>query len=207
MSASGAAFDISEHLPPLSARDVFRNSKPVTLDIGCGGGEFLLELSRLLPDFNHIGVEIKAGRFKKAVKAAQKSGAENVRFIHLDGFLAAGLFAPDTFERVYINFPDPWPKDRHRKHRIVSPDFVSVLGSAIRAGGRLEVASDHDEYITSVAEILDRSEEFENCSGPAPLASYPGDRPPTGFEKIFREQGVEIKYLMYRAAGGERRAV
>ncbi len=196
-----AAFDVSEYLPPLHKETVFGNSKPLTLDIGCGNGEFLFELSRLMPNFNHLGVEIKAGRFGKAVKTAKQSGTGNLKFVHMDCILAARLFAAETFDRIYINFPDPWPKDRHRKHRIINRDFISLLGFVAKTGGRLEIASDHDEYMTLAAETLDGSNEFRNLCAGTPLLSYPKGRPPTRFEKIFRKQGEEIKYLIYEAKG------
>ncbi|QMU56634.1 MAG: tRNA (guanosine(46)-N7)-methyltransferase TrmB [Candidatus Mycalebacterium zealandia] len=201
MSPRSAAFDVSEHLPPISKQTIFGDSKPATLDIGCGDGEFLLELARLMPDFNHVGVEIKTGRFVKAVKNAEKSGTQNLKYIHLDGLLATGLFASATFDRVYMNFPDPWPKDRHRKHRIVNADFASVLARVIIGGGRFEIASDHDEYIERCSEVFARSEMFRSISGGEALLSYPGGRPQTRFEKMFREKGVDIKYLIYEAAG------
>lgn len=201
MSPRSVVFDVSESLPPISKETVFGNSKPVTLDIGCGGGEFLLKLARLMPDFNHIGVEVKAGRFGKAVRNAEESDARNLKYIHLDGFLATGLFAPATFDRVYINFPDPWPKDRHRKHRIVNADFASVLARAITDGGRLEIASDHDEYIERCAGVFACSETFRSVSGGESMSSYPGGRPQTRFEKMFRERGGDIKYLIYAAGG------
>ncbi|WP_462137039.1 tRNA (guanosine(46)-N7)-methyltransferase TrmB [Candidatus Mycalebacterium sp.] len=201
MNLRSAAFDVSEHLPPISKQTLFGDSKPVTLDIGCGDGEFLLELARLMPDFNHVGVEVKAGRFVKAVRNAEKSGAQNLKYIHLDGLLAVGLFAFATFDRVYINFPDPWPKDRHRKHRIVNADFASVLARVITGGGRFEIVSDHDEYIERCTEVFTRSKMFRRISGGEAPLSYPGDRPQTRFEKIFREQGAEIKYLIYEAGG------
>ena len=200
MKGSPRAFDVSTHMPPIRADAVFPSNRPLTLDIGCGDGEFLLETARLMPDFNHIGVEIKFGRFKKAVRAADRAGADNIKFIHLDGTVAVGLFAPGSFERVYINFPDPWPKGRHHKHRIVSPDFVSLLGAALKAGGRLEVASDHGEYIDIAAEAFDGSPQFENVSG-GTLFEYPGGRPQTRFEKIFREQGKTVHYLIYEKRG------
>ena len=201
MSPHSAVFDVSEHLPPISKQTVFGNSKLLTLDIGCGGGEFLLELARLMPDFNHIGVEVKAGRFAKAVKNTEKSGAQNLKYIHLDGFLATGLFAPATFDRIYINFPDPWPKDRHRKHRIVNGDFEPVLARAIKKGGRLEIASDHGEYIARCAEVFERSEKFRSAPSGKRSPEYPGGRPQTRFERMFRERGGEIKYLVYEASG------
>ncbi len=204
-SRAEPAFDISEHLPPLSGETVFGNSKPLALDIGCGEGEFLFELSQLIPEFNHIGIEVKPARFKKAVKTARQRDIGNVKLIHMDGLMAVELFAPQTFDRVYINFPDPWPKDRHRKHRIINGGFVSLLGSVIRPGGVLEIASDHDEYMARVEKTFGNRREFQNAGGSSALR-YPGERPQSRFEKIFRKRGESIKYLSYRATGKHSRA-
>lgn len=200
-SPAGPAFDISEHLPPIRTETVFGNSKPLALDIGCGDGKFLLELSVRTPHFNHIGVEIKSGRFKKAVNSARRKSVDNLKLIHMDALMAVGVFAAKTFDRIYINFPDPWPKDRHKKHRIINKGFISLLGSVIKPKGTLEIASDHDEYMERATEILEGSAEFQNLTGGSPVVPYPGDRPQTGFEKIFRKQGKTIKYLTYEADG------
>ncbi len=201
-TASEPIFDVSEHLPPpIRAEDVFGDSKPLTLDIGFGEGEFLFELSRRMPDFNHIGVEVKKERFKKAVKTVRREGAGNVKLIHLDGAMAVELFAPQTFDRIHINFPDPWPKDRHRKHRIINAGFVELLGSVIKSGGGLEIASDHDEYMEGAKESVERCGQFQSAAGAMPLLSYPGDRPRTRFETIFRERGETVKYLIYEKKG------
>ncbi len=195
-SASSAVFDVSEHIPPIRGETVFGNSKPLTLDIGCGNGEFLLELSHLMPGFNHIGVEIKTGRFRKAVKKTEKSRAENLKFIHLDACFAVACFARESLYRVYINFPDPWPKDRHLKHRIINGDFVSLLASALAPGGFVEITSDHEGYIGFAGEVFSRSGRFQS----AEFLPCPAGRPETRFEKIFRQRGDKIKYLVCKTS-------
>ena len=115
------ALDISVLSLPLSKEEIFGNDKNSALEIGFGEGEFIVEVAKNNPNWNYLGIEIKYFRYKKALKLVLNQNIRNIKLIHFDADLAVEqVFAANIFDRVYINFPDPWPKDRHKKHRIIN---------------------------------------------------------------------------------------
>ena len=108
------------------------------------------------------------------------------------------IFQKNTFSLVYINFPDPWPKDKHHKHRIINTDFLDKLSHIMKKDGVLEVASDHRDYIEHSFDVFSKTPLFK-CEylDPGYLQNIP-NRPHTKYEKEFRAEGKEIFYLMYR---------
>lgn len=190
--------DVSLHTIPLDLERLFGNTAECALEIGFGDGDFLIECALADPGMNFLGIEIKKRRFNTAVKSALRKKAANVKFLHMEAVIAAReLFPPDSFSIVYINFPDPWPKDRHEKHRIVNPYFLSLLSGIMKKGGILELASDHREYVTNSLEVLGAMECFSPVFGkPGYVNEIPG-RPLTGYEREFREEGREIYYAKF----------
>ena len=194
--------DISLATLPLDMSRIFGNRNECLLEIGFGDGDFLIENALLNPDKNYIGIEIKKSRFNKAVRRARRQGAFNVKFIHMEADIAAGeLFGPGTFATVFINFPDPWPKDRHRKHRIINRGFLSKLSRIMKTGALLEFASDHIEYVTNTLDTLRKTGLFESVfPGPGYKLRMPG-RSETKYEAEFRSEGREIRYMRFRNTG------
>lgn len=190
--------DISEYLIPIDLAQVFGNKNELVLEIGFGDGDFLIEMSERHPEKNFLGIEIKTKRFKIAVKAAEHENNGNIRFLHMNAEIAVKeLFPENVFSLVYINFPDPWPKDRHHKHRIVSPEFLRALSKIMKSNGVLEIASDHKDYIDHTFDVFENITFFKSqYSDPGYLHNLP-NRPHTKYEKEFRKEGREIFYLMF----------
>lgn len=194
--------DVSLTTLPLDMGRVFGNANECLLEIGFGDGDFLIENALLNPSNNYVGIEIKKSRFNKAVKRARRQRAGNVKFIHMDADIAAGeLFSPDTFTTVFINFPDPWPKDRHRKHRIINRGFLSKLSRIMKRGALLEFASDHSEYVENTLNTIGKTGLFETVfPGPGYKLQMPGRRE-TKYEAEFRSEGREIRYMRFKNIG------
>lgn len=190
--------DISETIIPLDTENLFGNTKPCELEIGFGDGDFLIETAGLIPGFNFVGIEVKKKRFNKAVKKALRKKVRNVKFLHMDANIAlTEVFSLDTFDKVYVNFPDPWPKDKHEKNRILSDEFLRNVSGVLKTKGILEIASDHKIYIQDTLEVLNRISEFKN-SNPSPgYLNHIPRRIETKFEKEFRAEKREIYYLMF----------
>lgn len=188
--------DISAYRVPLDLSLIFGRDNPRALEIGFGDGDFLIETALANPGTNYLGIEIKKRRFNKAIKKAARKKVKNVKFLHMDAVLAAReLFNPDSFQTIYINFPDPWPKDRHSKHRIVNRPFLMMLSGLLIKDGVLEIASDHVDYILNSLDTLKGIEVFRNDYGdPGYVNEIPG-RPFTKYEREFREEGRQIYYL------------
>lgn len=190
--------DISDIYIPIDTRTLFGNSRDCALDIGFGDGDFLLDNALMKPDTNFIGIEIKKKRFNKAVKKALRVKAGNVKFLHMDANIASSeVFNPDTFTEAYINFPDPWPKDRHEKNRILNADFLDRLSRVLIPGGKLEIASDHRDYIEQIIDIFKQTKIFSNNYPEPGYRHELEERIETKFEKEFKEEGRKIYYLMF----------
>lgn len=190
--------DVSVLTIPLDLKAVFGNDRECALEIGFGDGAFLIECALANPEVNFLGIEIKKRRFSIAVKSSAKRKAVNVKFLNMEAVIAVReLFPPDSFATVYINFPDPWPKDRHERHRIVNPYFLTLISGIMKKGGILELASDHREYVTNSLETLGAMECFAPVfDDPGYVNEIPG-RPLTGYEREFREEGREIYYAKF----------
>lgn len=199
------ALDVSGYPLPISLQEIFCNRNKNALEIGFGEGEFLLASAQRNPEINYLGLEVKTKRFKKAVKNAFKTSAVNLKFIHMEAFIAVNeLFAADSFHLVYINFPDPWSKDRHRKHRIITHSFLNSLSNILIPDGIVEIASDHKEYILHILDTFESNPFYVNSLKPPGYTIKLPERPVTGFESEFREQGKEIYFLKMRNAKSNR---
>ena len=196
---SKTLLDISEHYIPLDLSKVFRNENDFVLEIGFGDGDFLIEIAERNPEKNYLGIEIKTKRFKIAVKRSKNYDKENLKFLHMNANIAVEeIFLENTFSQVYINFPDPWPKDKHHKHRIINPEFLAKLSKIMQNDGVLELASDHKDYIEHSFDVFKDITFFKSMY---PEPGYINDipnRPYTKYEKEFREEGREIFYLMFK---------
>jgi tRNA (guanine-N7-)-methyltransferase len=197
MNTSFPILDVTEYYLPLDDLcEVFGNGKRTALEIGFGEGDFLIEMAKRKIDWNFVGIEIKRKRFNKAAKRAQREKTNNVKLLLMDARIAVEeVFSQDTFSEMYINFPDPWPKDRHKKHRIINQKFLYELSCIMKPLAALEIASDHEEYISHILEVFENMETFRSeFPSPGYVNSLP-DRPMTKYELEFREEGREVYYL------------
>lgn len=198
MDTSSPVLDVTEYYLPLNLSQVFDNKAESALEIGFGNGDFLIETAERKTDWNFVGIEIKGKRFRKAVSRAEKKKIKNVKFLAMDARIALEeVFSPNTFSEVYINFPDPWPKERHKKHRIIRADFLEILSRIMKSEGELEIASDHKEYIFYILDALDETAIFKHAFPPPGYVTSLKDRPQTKYEIEFRKEGKEIYYLRF----------
>ena len=125
---------------------VFQNNHPIHIEIGMGKGQFILTLAKQNPEINYIGIE----RYSSVLlRALEKYDSEefchltNIRFICMDAGDIQDVFAPEEIGRIYLNFSDPWPKDRHAKRRLTSPDFMKVYDQVLCGDGTVEFKTDN----------------------------------------------------------------
>ncbi len=193
------ALDISVLSLPLSIEEIFGNDKNSALEIGFGEGEFIVEVAKNNPNWNYLGIEIKYFRYKKALKLVLNQNIRNIKLIHFDADLAVEqVFAANIFDRVYINFPDPWPKDRHKKHRIINNNFLDNLYNIMKEQGILEFTSDHLDYVTHTIEHFDSHNKFSNIFSKQGYSHLIENRPQTKFEKEFLDKKRQIYYLSFK---------
>jgi tRNA (guanine-N7-)-methyltransferase len=190
--------DITEYRIPLEMQDVLNNTNELALEIGFGDGDFLIQMAKETPHLNYVGIEIKRSRFRSAVNNLLKRKINNVKLLNMDAMIALDeVFKPGTFIEVYINFPDPWPKDRHKKHRIINNLFLDKLSKIMKPGGLLEIASDHREYVEHMLTVFNENSRFKNMFQSPGYTNRLTRRPLTKYEIEYRMEGREIFYLIY----------
>lgn len=125
--------------------EVFGSRNPVVIEVGMGKGRFIMELAASNPDINYVGIEMYSSVLLKAVQKRKDMELPNLRFLRIDARTLADVFAPEEVSKVYLNFSDPWPKDRHAKRRLTSPKFMAVYDKVLKAGGTVEFKTDNRE--------------------------------------------------------------
>ena len=193
MNPTDPAVDISLFSFPVTKEDIFGNRKPLVLEIGFGEGEFLTNAARCDRSRNYLGLEIKGGRFYKAVRAAEKFSLENLRFVHIEAEIALRqIFTEKMFDLVLVNFPDPWPKKKHSKHRIFNREFIGCLAKALTEGGKTVIKTDQLSYIKQIVSEFETSGLFRPAYSPPGFIEARREETETKFEKHFRDASQKI---------------
>jgi tRNA (guanine-N7-)-methyltransferase len=177
------------------------------VDIGFGRGEFLIELAEKRADSALLGVEYSFKRVLKMARRLARSGLRNVRLVEAPAEHVVRCLADASVHGVWINFPDPWPKKRHQRRRLIQPPFVSQLVRCLEPGGRLDVATDHQGYADQIACVLEAEQALENLFAPESYRRELQGRAPTAYELEWRSEGRELHFFSYRKrAARSRRA-
>ncbi len=124
--------------------ELFGNDSPVRIEIGCGKGRFITELAHRDPLADYIGIERYSSVLLHALKKIGDSDAGNLLFLCEDASELEKFFVPGEIDRIYLNFPDPWPKDRHAHRRLTSPGFLAIYRNILKEGGHLEFKTDNE---------------------------------------------------------------
>lgn len=182
---------------------VYGRRAPRVLDVGFGDGEALLTMAANSPECDYLGIEVHEPGVGHLLMLLERAGIGNVRVIAADAVdVVRHMLRDESFAAVNLFFPDPWPKKRHHKRRLVQPAFAAQLGRILQPGGIVHVATDWADYAEHVAAVLGECrilaavDEAELCNNP--LAS----RPATKFERRGRRLGHEVADLYYRKRAG-----
>jgi len=170
------------------------------VEIGFGNGESLLALAAMHPDQDFLGIEVHRPGVGHLLLKCEELGLTNIRVLCHDAMECLATHLPAcAFAGVLLYFPDPWPKKRHHKRRIVQPAFVALAARVLEPGGVLRLATDWSPYAEHMREVLEASEDFVNAApGGAPWVSRPESRPQTRFERRGQRLGHEVRDLAYR---------
>jgi len=134
--------------------EIFGNRHPIHIEIGMGKGKFIHTMARLRPDINYIGIEKYSSVLLRAIQKMEEEELPNLKFIRMDAEEITEVFAPGEVGRIYLNFSDPWPKDRHAKRRLPSRQFLTRYDGILEARGQLEFKTDNRELFDfAVAEL------------------------------------------------------
>jgi tRNA (guanine-N7-)-methyltransferase len=180
-------------LPPpapgeiLDFRGIFGDERPVELEIGSGKGGFLLNRARALPGHGFLGIEWANKYYQYAADRMARWGALNVRLMRTDaGYLVTHHLPPACLQVMHIYHPDPWPKKRHHKRRLIQPSFLAAAVNALVPGGRLAIQTDHAGYFEHIRSVV---------AGEPRLEPVPFDVPEMGVVEGRVLTNFEIKYL------------
>ncbi|MDB6146726.1 MAG: tRNA ((7)-)-methyltransferase [Spartobacteria bacterium] len=176
----------------LDLPELFGRTAPLQVDLGCGDGSFVRRLAAQLPQKDFLGVE----RLLHRVRAASRktAGLKNVQVLRSEtAFVVRNLLPPNSVEAFYLLFPDPWPKRRHHRRRLVTEDFLASIGTALTENGSLIIATDHAEYFARIRELAAKSKELIPFESTAEH-----EFPMSTFEKRFRDAGIPVQRLELR---------
>ena len=183
----------------LDLRAAFGRDAPRVLDIGFGDGEALVTNALNNPAVDYLGVEVHEPGIGHLLLLLEHAGVENVRVIARDAAeVVPQLIADASFDAVDLLFPDPWPKKRHHKRRLVQPPFVGEIARVLKPGGFLHVATDWADYARHTREVLAQSAELVAVEADELRGNPLALRPPTKFERRGRQLGHEVADLFYR---------
>lgn len=182
---------------PLDLDAAFGRRAPRVLEIGFGNGDTLLEIAAKSPGTDFLGAEVHPPGVGHCLHAVEAAGLTNVRVVMHDAVevLKDGL-APASLDEVLLYFPDPWPKKRHHKRRIVQPAFAALVAGRLKPGGRFRLATDWEPYAAWMMEVLDASPEFRNAAPAGGCIDRP-ERGATRFERRGRRLGHAVFDLEY----------
>ena len=171
---------------------LFGRVAPRVLDIGTGMGETLVELARLNPGNDYLAVEVHRPGVGNLLRLAAGRGLTNIRVIRHDVMdVLKHQLGQQCLDEVYLFFPDPWPKKRHHKRRLVQPAFLDLLKARLKQHARLFLASDWEDMARHMLEICDADSGLANLAGPGHFSPRPAWRPVTKFEN--RGRGLDLK--------------
>jgi len=192
-------YGLPEGPESLDWRAVFGRQAPVAMEIGVGAGEALMGLARRYPGWDWVGVDVYPPGIGRLLLALEAEPQPNVRVALTDAVaLLADRVAYRSLDAVYVFFPDPWPKARHRKRRLIQQPFLDLLAQRMRPEAELFLATDWQEYAQWMVAALEDHPEFVNAHGPGALAPRCPDRPLTKFEGRGAQRGHEVFDLRYR---------
>lgn len=190
----------------LSFAELFGNDNPVIMEIGFGNGEATWQMAASHPMENFLGVEVHRPGVGHLLLKLEENELQNVRIACEDAVDLMHQRIPDaSLQGIRIYFPDPWPKKRHHKRRIIQDDFVSLMATKLKTGGILHMATDWEPYAEYMLEVMQAAPDFENLSPSGGACPQPDWRPSTKYEKRGERLGHRVFDLVYRRVTVEKR--
>jgi tRNA (guanine-N7-)-methyltransferase len=197
----------------LDTRTWFGRSAPVVLEIGSGTGTSTLAMAKAEPDVDVVAVEVYRRGLAQLLSAIDREAVSNIRLVRGDGVdVLEHMFGPESLTGVRVFFPDPWPKARHHKRRLLQPDIVALIADRLRPGGVLHTATDHPGYAEQIAEVGDAEPRLKRVTAPADVGALPSQaggppgcgglpvsvaRPVTKYEGKARDAGSAVAELVW----------
>lgn len=184
-------FGLSLEKKIIDKTTIFGRDAPLTLEIGFGDGRSLLQLAAANPDQDFIGIEVYKAGIAKLLVGIHEQGLTNIRIFCADAVeVLNSCIAPNSLQLVQLFFPDPWPKARHHKRRIVQAEFTKLIAQKLQINGLLHMATDWEEYAVHMLNVMQTQNYWLNTAGENNFAQRPTTRPLTKFE----QRGLRLGY-------------
>jgi tRNA (guanine-N7-)-methyltransferase len=179
---------------PLDLAELFPKPQPLEVELGCGDASFLVEYARRHPERNFIGVERLLGRISKLDRKGRRAGLTNLRGVRIESsYFLQHLLLPHSASALHIYFPDPWPKKRHRKNRLINESFPRLAHTTLAPGGEVYLRTDDKDYFAQMTGVFGADKEFQQIETPPELAELLTD-----FEQEFRARGIKTLRAAYQ---------
>ena len=176
---------------PLPMASLFPSIQPLEVELGSGDGSFLAKWAAAWPERNFLGVERLLGRLRKLDRKGRRAGLANLRLMRIEAaYFLEYLLPPCSAQALHVYFPDPWPKRKHRKNRLVNERFPELAARALVAGGTVYLRTDDGDYFAQMEEVFGASKRFQIIQTPADLMAVTTD-----FERGFQARGVDTRRL------------
>lgn len=195
---SSPVFVRESELADTCLAELFPLPQPLALEIGCGIGDFIVQLAAANPATNFLAIDIFNKGCLKTCRRVEKAGLENVRVMRIEArHLMQRYLGEASLAAIYVNCPDPWPKKRHRDRRLINRDFLQLILYVLRPGGEFIFSSDFTDYAEQVAELMAQQEAFRNQL-PEALTTELQGYPLSKYMRRFLELNQPIHFVHYR---------
>lgn len=185
---------IDSIIEPLNIAALFPKQQPLEVELGAGDGSFLAKYATLHPEHNFIGVERLLGRLRKIEKKGLRAGLTNLRLVRIEAsYFLEFLLPQKSVAALHVYFPDPWPKRKHRKNRLVNERFTDLAGKILTTNGIIFLRTDDADYFAQMTRVFDANSTFEKIETPTTVNSVVTD-----FERNFHLRGVPTLAAAYR---------
>lgn len=187
----------ADYFRRLEKREIFPDDRPLEVDLGCGDGSFLLAMAEHYPARNFLGVERLLGRVRKVCRFAARRGLDNLKVLRLESrYTVEWLLPSASVSRLHLLCPDPWPKLRHHRRRLVQDEFLAAVFALLEPGGEFLFKTDHDDYYAWVLGKVAHFGRFEVIEWPEGAFPYPK----TDFQIQWESAGKRLQSLRLRKA-------
>jgi len=189
-------YELPSILERLDLTQLFPQSNPLHIELGCGDASFLADYACLHPELNFLGVERLMGRVKKVEKKGRRLGLRNICGVRIESaYFLEYLLPRHSAAALHIYFPDPWPKKKHRKFRLINERFPMLARTSLQPGGFVYLRTDDADYFEQMQEVFGAAEGFVQAETPAELSAVVTD-----FERDFNAAGIPTRRAAYRRA-------
>ena len=185
-SAPELIYQLGSIVARIALKNLFSTIRPLEIELGSGDGSFLVQYAAAHPERNFVGIERLLGRLRKIDKKGRQAGLNNLRVIRIESaYFLRYLLPAHTVAGLHIYFPDPWPKRKHRRHRLINDQFPELARQALAPGGLVYLRTDDSDYFDQMTRVFCASRGFQKTETPAELAAIRTD-----FEEDFNRRGI-----------------